>query len=157
VVAQLGPKELLVTDGSEQVMELLRRNIYENLGRTVRRVGENDEEADGERVCSYGEESGNDSCDGENNGTKVQVFSLSWSVDEEELKKACDSEGRELYKTCDVVFGSDVIYEYTTIAPVLTTGKALLSDDCSAFLVLAYVHRSEYLWVSSLPPLSSVG
>jgi hypothetical protein len=138
-------------------MELLRRNISENLGRTVRRVRENGGEADGESVCSYGEESSNDSCDGENNGTKVQVFRLSWGVDEEELKKACDSEGRQLYKTCDVVFGSDVIYEYATIVPLLTTGKALLSDDSSAFLVLAYVHRSEYLWVGSLPPSFPAG
>jgi hypothetical protein len=147
VVAQLGPSELVVTDGSEQVMDLLRRNVNENLNRAPQRVesGENGDAHQGE-ACSMVEQ---------NNGgtttaaatTKVQVLSLGWSADEEELKAARDSEGRELCHTFDVVFGSDVIYEYANIVPLLTTARALLSDDARAFFVLAYVHRSDYLWV----------
>lgn len=148
VVAQLGPSELVVTDGSEQVMDLLRRNVNENLNRAPQRVesGENGDAHQGEDCSMVEQNNGGTTTAAATTTTKVQVLSLGWSADEEELKAARDSEGRELCHTFDVVFGSDVIYEYANIVPLLTTARALLSDDARAFLVLAYVHRSDYLW-----------
>jgi hypothetical protein len=129
-------------------MDLLRRNVNENLGRAELRRG-NANGGNGES----GDNGGSEGEDGNTStpATQVQVFSLGWSADEEELKTARDSGGRELYHTVDVVIGSDVIYEYANIVPLLTTAKALLSDDAEAFFVLAYVHRSDYLWVLVQP------
>jgi len=135
----VGPEELLVTDGSDQVVELLRCNVEENLKRGVlrglassREEGEEEEQEEQE----------------EREGVPVQVLRLEWSRDKQNLKAMRDLNGRALWRRFDVVFGSDLVYDTVNLSLLFTTAKALLSDDDeSACFLLSYVHRSDYLWV----------
>lgn len=143
VVAHLGPEQLMVTDGSEQVMDLLRQNIDINLTKWCLLLLLLHVHLHHLRELMFMYE-----CSHEKSiKDKVQVFLLEWTEDGETAKRAQDNEGRQLHKAFDVVFGSDLIYEYANIVRLLTTAKGLLSDDKNAFFVLSYVHRSDYLWV----------